>query len=215
MFLLFFSYDISWRVLNARHWLAQYRERVYIVGVRKDIDSLPMNWEAVTPASSSSTVRSILETSPDELEAARLSTSQQTLMEDACQKQYNELIKKPDNDSPWLLKAIDIDGKSPTLISGYHTASNFSTKFIFENVQDNPSSTDTDSSVVMRHRARFLTPRECARLMGFPDEFPIVNGDTDQGRGLFYRQIGNAVCPPLIESVARQLLISLQTPNEL
>ena len=36
-------------------------------------------------------------------------------------------------------------------------------------------------------RARWLTPRECARLMGFPDEYQICGTDHQ-----FYRQIGNS-----------------------
>lgn len=49
-----------------------------------------------------------------------------------------------------------------------------------------------------RHRPRRLTPRECARLMGFPDEFRIPVSDT-QG----YRQFGNSVVMPVMREVAR------------
>jgi DNA (cytosine-5)-methyltransferase 1 len=45
---------------------------------------------------------------------------------------------------------------------------------------------------------RRLTPRECARLQGFPDTFKIVVSDTQA-----YRQFGNSVVVPLIENVAR------------
>jgi len=35
-------------VLNARHWLPQFRERVYIVGVRRDLEeATPLNWDAI------------------------------------------------------------------------------------------------------------------------------------------------------------------------
>lgn len=47
---------------------------------------------------------------------------------------------------------------------------------------------------------RRLTPREAARLMGFPDHLPIVVSDTQA-----YRQFGNAVVPPVAEAVARQI----------
>ena len=49
-----------------------------------------------------------------------------------------------------------------------------------------------------QHRPRRLTPRECARLMGFPDEFRIPVSDT-QG----YRQFGNSVVMPVMREVAR------------
>jgi len=31
------GYEVSWRVLNARHWVPQNRERVYMIGVRSDL----------------------------------------------------------------------------------------------------------------------------------------------------------------------------------
>jgi DNA (cytosine-5)-methyltransferase 1 len=49
-----------------------------------------------------------------------------------------------------------------------------------------------------RTRPRRLTPRECARLMGFPDEFRIPVSDTRA-----YKQFGNSVVVPAIASVAR------------
>jgi DNA (cytosine-5)-methyltransferase 1 len=49
-----------------------------------------------------------------------------------------------------------------------------------------------------RPRPRRLTPRECARLMGFPDSFEIPVSDTQA-----YRQFGNSVIVPAISSVAR------------
>lgn len=48
---------------------------------------------------------------------------------------------------------------------------------------------------------RRLTPRECARLQGFPDDFKIPVSDTQA-----YRQFGNSVVVPLMENVA-QLII--------
>lgn len=45
---------------------------------------------------------------------------------------------------------------------------------------------------------RRLTPRECARLMGFPDEFKIVCSDTRA-----YRQFGNSVVVPVVARIAQ------------
>ncbi|MEL7655317.1 MAG: DNA (cytosine-5-)-methyltransferase, partial [Bacillota bacterium] len=47
---------------------------------------------------------------------------------------------------------------------------------------------------------RRLTPRECARLQGFPDSFKIVVSDTQA-----YRQFGNAVVVPMITEVAKRI----------
>ena len=48
-----------------------------------------------------------------------------------------------------------------------------------------------------KHRPRRLTPRECARLMGFPDNFKIPVSDTQA-----YKQFGNSVVVPMVHSVA-------------
>lgn len=49
-------------------------------------------------------------------------------------------------------------------------------------------------------RPRRLTPRECARLMGFPDSFEIPVSDTQA-----YKQFGNSVVVPVVEAVARRV----------
>ena len=51
---------------------------------------------------------------------------------------------------------------------------------------------------------RRLTPRECSRLMGFPSEFKIPVSDTQA-----YRQFGNSVVIPVIESVAKSMVKAL------
>ena len=50
-------------------------------------------------------------------------------------------------------------------------------------------------------RPRKLTPRECARLMGFPDTFKIPVSDTQA-----YRQFGNSVVMPVIQAVAETMV---------
>ena len=49
-----------------------------------------------------------------------------------------------------------------------------------------------------RKRPRRLTPRECARLMGFPDDFIIPVSDTQA-----YKQFGNSIVVPMVHEVAR------------
>ena len=49
-----------------------------------------------------------------------------------------------------------------------------------------------------RRNPRRLTPREAARLMGFPDSFAIPVSDTQA-----YRQFGNSVVVPVVKAVAK------------
>ena len=63
-----------------------------------------------------------------------------------------------------------------------------------------------DGSEILVHQGeeinpRRLTPRECARLMGFPDTFRIPVSDTQA-----YRQFGNSVVVPVIQEVARLMV---------
>lgn len=55
-----------------------------------------------------------------------------------------------------------------------------------------------------RLRPRRLTPRECARLMGFPDNYVIPVSDTRA-----YKQFGNSVVVPVVEAVAKQIAACL------
>jgi len=55
---------------------------------------------------------------------------------------------------------------------------------------------------------RRLTPRECARLMGYPDDFKIPVSDTQA-----YRQFGNSVVVPVVERLAHAVIESLRAPR--
>jgi DNA (cytosine-5)-methyltransferase 1 len=54
---------------------------------------------------------------------------------------------------------------------------------------------------------RRLTPRECAKLMGFPPQFNIPVSDTQA-----YRQFGNSVVVPVVERIAEQVIATLSRP---
>jgi DNA (cytosine-5)-methyltransferase 1 len=58
-----------------------------------------------------------------------------------------------------------------------------------------------------RKNPRRLTPRECARLMGYPEDFKITVSDTQA-----YRQFGNSVVVPVVERVAKAVVSTLQHP---
>lgn len=53
---------------------------------------------------------------------------------------------------------------------------------------------------------RRLTPRECERLQGFPDDWTLMSGGKPQSDSARYRQMGNAVPVPVIEWGVRRLL---------
>lgn len=66
-----------------------------------------------------------------------------------------------------------------------------------------------DNYVTDNGRIRRLTPREAARLQGFPEEFRIPVSDTQA-----YRQFGNAVTVAVSNKVAEQVRVALQELGE-
>ena len=66
-----------------------------------------------------------------------------------------------------------------------------------------------DNYVTQEGRVRKLTPRECARLQGFPDDFviPVSNGQA-------YRQFGNAVTVNVAQAVATNVRRTLEKLGE-
>jgi DNA (cytosine-5)-methyltransferase 1 len=60
-------------------------------------------------------------------------------------------------------------------------------------------------------KPRKLTPRECARVQGFPEGF-IVDAVS---HGQIYKQFGNSVCINVIEAVAKNLIKALEDGEQL
>lgn len=86
----------------------------------------------------------------------------------------------------------DLDGVSRTLSARYYKDGS---EILIPQLGKNP---------------RRLTPRECARLMGYPETFKIVCSDTKA-----YKQFGNSVVVPVVEAIAKQVVKALaQAPIE-
>ena len=56
---------------------------------------------------------------------------------------------------------------------------------------------------------RRLTPRECARLQGYPDDFKITVSDTRA-----YKQFGNSVVVPLVTAIAGKIVEKVEELEE-
>ncbi len=63
---------------------------------------------------------------------------------------------------------------------------------------------DLKFSLIKKNKnPRMLTPRECARLQGFPESFKIHTSNIEA-----YKQFGNAVSVPVVEAIVREFLKS-------
>ncbi len=77
--------------------------------------------------------------------------------------------------------------------------------------------TGTDWSrtyVTCKDGVRRLTPIECERLQGFPDDWTKVDADSEDADSLRYAAIGNAVSVPVIQWIAKRIKIELENTSE-
>lgn len=169
------GYTVFTRVIDAADFVPQHRERVFIVAFDKDVfgDSPPFSF-AARPLGDPPKLGSILE--PEVDPKYTLSDLLWQYLQD-----YAEKHRQKGNGFGYGL--VGPEDTTRTLSARYYK---------------------DGSEILIRQRRRNprrLTPREAARLMGFPDELPIVVSDTQA-----YRQFGNAVVPAVAESVARSIV---------
>jgi len=182
------GYRISWRVLDARSFVPQHRERILIVGFREDTG---FSLEDVVLPSDGPKLSTILH--PED--GSEPSQSPYTFgQEGKVQAKYGlfvELWRYLKGYAEKHRKAGN--GFGFGLVDGASIARTLSARYY------------KDGSEILVRRGsgrtpRRLTPRECARLMGFPDSFKIPVSDTQA-----YKQFGNTVVVPLIAAVATQI----------
>jgi len=167
------NYHIFYKVIDAAGWVPQHRERIIIVGFDKLVFTEKPDFKFPESTEEHQLI-SILEENPDE--KYTLSDHLWNYLQEYAQKH-----KKLGNGFGYGI--ADPNGISRTLSARYHKDGS---EILLEQDGKNP---------------RRLTPRECARLMGFPDDYPIVVSDTQA-----YRQFGNAVCPLVVEAVGKKVL---------
>ena len=166
------GYEVHSRVISSEPWVPQKRERIFIAGFRED-SNFDFN-DLVVPEGPGPVLGDILEPKVD---------AKYTLTPKLWNylQGYKKKHQKAGNGFGYSL--FGPDDVTRTLSARYYK----------------------DGSEVLvsqgRKRPRRLTPRECARLMGFETnqgyEFQIPVSDTQS-----YRQFGNAVVVPVVRAVA-------------
>lgn len=166
-------YRVFHRIIDARHFVPQHRERIFVVCFDRDVfgDNPAFQFPEL-PAKPGHCLKDILESKVDP--RYTLSNHLWKYLQD-----YARRHREKGNGFGFGL--ADLGGITRTLSARYHK--------------------DGSEILIPQGRGRNprrLTPRECARLMGFDDSLPIVVSDTQA-----YRQFGNALVPAVAESVAR------------
>lgn len=188
------------KIVDARHFLPQHRERIVLVGIRRDY-----------PFSRDFTLRNLRQCYP-----ARIPPLHSLLDSDVDEKyilspdlwrylyQYAKKHKAKGNGFGFGLNdPRDSHCCVRTLSARYYKDGS---EILIDRGWDNAlGEADFYHLANMARRPRRLTPRECARLMGFeaPGEqrFRIPVSDTQA-----YKQFGNSVVVPVFAAVAQLLL---------
>ncbi len=185
------GYTIFPLVIDAKGFVPQHRERIYIVGFREPV---PFLWDTFArPDPSARTMRDILhpedgsENNAFDIAKGYITNNGGTVNEKYILSDklwsylQNYAAKHKAKGNGFGFGMVGPDDAARTLSARYYK----------------------DGSEILvsrgtRRNPRRLTPRECARLMGYPDNFVIPVSDTQA-----YRQFGNSVVVPVISEIAR------------
>ena len=188
------GYEVHYKVIDGQHFVPQHRERILIVGFN---GKTGFTWDdLLLPAKGSIKLSSILHPqNGTELAEEPYTTGEEAQVNSKYTltpklwkylQDYAEKHRQAGNGFGFGL--VGSDDIARTLSARYYK----------------------DGSEILvsqgkRKRPRRLTPRECARLMGFPDSFMIPVSDTQA-----YRQFGNSVVMPVMKEVARIMVPHVQ-----
>ena len=179
------GYKIFPKVVDAKGFVPQHRERIYIVGYRDETD---FSWDAFRAKDKmEKTMDDILhpqngieEPEKDYTIGSKAKVNEKYVLSDKLWKYLYDYAAKH--------KAKG-NGFGYGMVTKKCTARTLSARYY------------KDGSEILINRGRYnprrLTPRECARLMGYPDSFKIPVSDTQS-----YKQFGNSVVMPVVKEIA-------------
>lgn len=170
------GYSIHYLVMDGKTYVPQHRERIMIVGFNKDIYNGEEAFVFPKQKEPSMSVGQILESNVD---------AKYTLSDKLWMYLQNYALKHQEKGNGFGYGLVDLNGITRTLSARYYKDG--SEILIPQGEGKNP---------------RRLTPRECARLMGYPDTY-ILSAVSDVQA---YRQCGNSVVVPLIAAVSKCLV---------
>jgi DNA (cytosine-5)-methyltransferase 1 len=176
------GYNVHYKVLNGKYYVPQNRERIIIVGFKKTIFKSKETFEFPDPQESKFVFKDILEPKVDD---------KYTLSDKLWSYLQEHARKHKAKGNGFGFGMTDLNGISRTISARYYKDGS---EILIPQKGKNP---------------RRLTPRECARLQGFPDKFiiPVSNNQA-------YKQFGNSVVTPLIQAVAKNIVKELSKINE-
>jgi DNA (cytosine-5)-methyltransferase 1 len=192
------GYHVQARVIDGKGYVPQHRERIYIVGFRSDA-GFDFNNLKFSDPTTGPVMRDILH-SPEELPETHFTLSPEdpysnessqvnrkyTLSDKLWKYLFDYAAKHKAKGNGFGYGLCGPDDKARTLSARYYKDGS---EILIAQEGRNP---------------RRLTPRECARLMGFdrPGREPMIIPVSDTRA---YKQFGNSVVVPVIEELARHM----------
>lgn len=173
------NYKVFFQILDGKAYVPQHRERIVIVGFDMERYGEDIEFEfALKPNEVQPVVRDILEENVND---------KYTLSDKLWIYLQNYAAKHKEAGNGFGYGIAPLDGVTRTISARYYKDGS---EILIAQEGKNP---------------RRLTPRECARLQGFPDTFKIPVSDTQA-----YKQFGNSVVVPLMAEVAKLLVGKLE-----
>ncbi len=177
------GYDYFIEVLcSSDHGAPQARERVYFVAFRKDLNV--KDFEFPTPSGEVITVRDVLE---DEDKASHCVISR----DDIVLKRADQEV--PDPRRPFQIGKINKGGQGERIYSIDGAGITLSAY--------GGGAASKTGAYLINNKIRKLTPRECARLQGFPEDYTL-----HENRNIAYKQFGDSVSVPVLKSIFKQII---------
>ena len=188
------GYKVFYEVLNSKDFgVPQNRERIYIVAFRQDIAPE----EFVFPAGESykeTSLGDILDPSPIPSKYYLSDVYLQTL------RDHKARHAAKGNGFGYVIR--DLDGIAGTIVCG---GMGKERNLIIDKREHSMIPTTRIKGEINKEDVRKMTPREWARLQGFPEDFNLPLADTH-----LYKQLGNSVTVPVIKKIAEQINFHLQ-----
>ena len=172
------GYEVFFDILDGQNFVPQHRERILIVGFDREKYGRDYKFDFnLTPVEPKPVMRDIIDKEVDD---------KYTLSDKLWTYLQNYAAKHKAAGNGFGYGIAPLDGVSRTISARYYKDGS---EILIAQEGKNP---------------RRLTPRECARLQGFPDTFKIPVSDTQA-----YMQFGNSVVVPLMENVAKLIVAKL------
>lgn len=182
------GYDVYSKVLNSKDFgVPQNRERIYIVAFRKDLGVKEFIFPDATDTTK--TIRDILEEKPVPAKYYLSTQYWQTLLD--------HKARHASKGNGFGYEIRDLDGIAGAIVCG---GMGRERNLIIDKRQTDLTPTTHIKGEVNNLGIRKMTPREWARLQGFPDTFKLSLADTH-----LYKQFGNSVSVPVIRAIAEKI----------